>query len=346
MAKNRGFTLVELLVVIAIIGILVALLLPAVQAAREAARRSQCVNQEKQYALALLNYESSFKEFPRGGTNGWTLDRSTFSGDPQKAGEWQNDHGSWVCRVLPFIEEQAIADQMPDLQDPKIINPIGIWVDQLSARGQTVPAIGGARCPSDAFESAEPFFNYSGSTGPLTIPSQCGAGGSTFGLSLSSLGINIPFIDAGFCPGKAGGDPINCPLTGMFARLGYHKVTVAKVTDGTSKTLQLGETLVNQSAHSLDNCRLTKKYWAGNDMGTAHAGTIPSINWPVNPDFEKCSQGPLYYRFNFHVTMGFESNHPGGCNFAMVDGSVAFLDQNIDFRTFQLLGTKDDGLTP
>ena len=78
--------------------------------------------------------------------------------------------------------------------------------------------------------------------------------------------------------------------------------------------------------------------------GLAHAGTIPSINWPVDPEQRGCNQGagPHFYRRNYHVTMGFESNHPGGANFLMVDGSVQFIPETIDFITFQLLGTKDD----
>jgi prepilin-type N-terminal cleavage/methylation domain-containing protein/prepilin-type processing-associated H-X9-DG protein len=342
---RRGFTLVELLVVIAIIGILVALLLPAIQAAREAARRAQCLNHLKQYGVALHNYHGTFNHFPRGGTTSWSLEPGTFDGNPYGNGWDDLDHGSWVTRILPQIEEQALADELPNLDDPKIKNPIKVWIET-TRKGAIPPPLSTGRCPSDGFVTGEPFFNYSGSTGPATIPSQCGPAGSVFDLNLNSLGITVPFIDAGFCAGNPGGSLENCPMTGMFSRVGYQKVSIKYVTDGTSKTLLVGETLVDRSAHTLDNCRLLKKFWAGFDTGLAHAGTIPSINWPVDPSFEKCSQGPQFYRFNFHATMGFESNHPGGVNFLMVDGSVNFTDENIDFRTYQLLGTRDDGLIP
>ena len=340
--RRRGFTLVELLVVIAIIGVLVALLLPAVQAAREAARRAQCVNHIRQFAIALLSYHDGKRQFPRGGYNGWTLQPETFTGSSQQ--DWTNDHGSWVTRILPQIEEQSIASQLPNLDDPKLKDPVGNWV-VTSRGGEPPPSIKIGRCPSDSYITGEPFFNYSGSTGPLTIPSQCGAPGSVFDLDLASMGIKVPFIDAGFCPGSSGGDAEKCPLTGLFSRVGYHKVSFKDIPDGTTSTLMLGETIVDRSGHSLDIPRLTKKYWAGNDCGTAHAGTIPSINWPVDPNQEKCSDPPggKFYRLNYHVTMGFESYHPGGANFAMADASVHFVPESIDFRTFQLLGTRDDG---
>src|ERR1041384_5348025 len=95
MSRHRhAFTLVELLVVIAIIGILVALLLPAVQAAREAARRMQCSNNLKQYGLALHNYHDVYKSFPIGGIGGWAADHYYKL--------------SWQARVIPFIEQAGI----------------------------------------------------------------------------------------------------------------------------------------------------------------------------------------------------------------------------------------------
>ena len=100
---NRGFTLVELLVVITIIGILIALLLPAVQAAREAARRAQCINNEKQLALGCLGHENATGRFPTGGWGfGWT-------GDADRGNDWRQP-GGWIYNILPFIEQQPLHD--------------------------------------------------------------------------------------------------------------------------------------------------------------------------------------------------------------------------------------------
>ena len=98
-----GFTLVELLVVITIIGILIALLLPAVQAAREAARRVQCTNNVKQLAIGLLAHEEHFKFFPSGG---WSWE---WSGDPDR-GTGRDQPGNWIYAILPYIEQQPLHD--------------------------------------------------------------------------------------------------------------------------------------------------------------------------------------------------------------------------------------------
>ncbi|MCY2989463.1 MAG: DUF1559 domain-containing protein [Planctomycetota bacterium] len=130
--RGRGFTLVELLVVIAIIGILVALLLPAIQAAREAARRTSCNNNLKQLGIALANYHDTYKKFPPVAVFGKPV------GSPQPA-----YHHTWCLMILPFMEQQPLYDSV-DLR-------LRIW-DQ-AIRGTVVPAF---LCPSDSGFGSEP----------------------------------------------------------------------------------------------------------------------------------------------------------------------------------------------
>ncbi|MEQ8838660.1 MAG: DUF1559 domain-containing protein, partial [Lacipirellulaceae bacterium] len=224
--QRNAFTLVELLVVIAIIGVLVGLLLPAVQAAREAARRSQCVNHLKQFGVALQTFHSAHEHFPRGGVNGWSLQPSSFT-NPQQ--NWTDDHGSWVVRILPQIEQQAIYDSMPNLFDPSVFDPIGQWIN-VDRNGEPPPPIPIGRCPSDGFSTGEPFFNYTGCTGPIAVAPFCGAMGSVFDLDLSAMGIDVPWVDAGFCAAAGpGGDLDACPETGMMSRVGYRKISMKHV---------------------------------------------------------------------------------------------------------------------
>jgi prepilin-type N-terminal cleavage/methylation domain-containing protein len=136
--KNRGFTLVELLVVIAIIGILVALLLPAVQAAREAARRMQCGNNLKQLAIALHNYHDTYKTFPPDAIWSGNLRGTTPSATTVR-------NYTWIALVLPFIEQTALHNKI-DFRLPAISQFTNLQVDGEPALGLMLPAL---QCPSD-----------------------------------------------------------------------------------------------------------------------------------------------------------------------------------------------------
>ncbi|MBN1589915.1 MAG: DUF1559 domain-containing protein [Pirellulales bacterium] len=301
--KQRGFTLVELLVVIAIIGVLVALLLPAVQAAREAARRLQCCNHMKQIGLALHNYHSQHGCLPMAGTPEYIFDSHRAA------------TGTWPALILPFIEMHAIYDKFDfnyGLKSPQ----------NEEACRSVVPTY---TCPSDPL-SAEPVFTdrhsrynhpiamglwYAGSIGPTQMDA-------------------CPFCpnpypsDTNYCCQSANyGDDLRPEYqsVGVFGRNEFC-TTFDDVTDGLSKTIMVGETL---PGHCI---------W----MGAFNPNLcVTGTGIPLNI-MESSSDGTNWYR-----TCGFKSLHPGGANFVLCDGSVCFLSEAIDYYVFNVMGTKAGG---
>jgi len=216
--RRRGFTLVELLVVIAIIGILIALLLPAVQAAREAARRTQCTNNIKQIALALHNYHDAYKSFPPGVLAGW-------------------GH-SWSAHILPQVEQRPLYDTI-DFSDD------GTWYDtdpvslalQAAARAR-IPLF---RCPSQPGPESENFYiiadrfrtNYLGNAGSDTIIDDFASPPG----SEIDMGTSNGVLLANFC-----WDP-------------WRTIAIRDITDGTSNTFLLGEAVyASTAAEGCDFC--------------------------------------------------------------------------------------------
>jgi prepilin-type N-terminal cleavage/methylation domain-containing protein/prepilin-type processing-associated H-X9-DG protein len=339
----RGFTLIELLVVIAIIAILIALLLPAVQQAREAARRTQCKNNLKNYALALHNYHDVHLMFPpSGATTGW----------------WSDQTVSWQAQILPFIDQAPLYNQITFERgwvdkptNPPPANPTQIWVlsDGSLLTEKIMPY---ARCPSDdskKFSRGDTWDNW---------------GGDAFlGSYTGSMGINFIPSRNGACTvydsviGFQGGwnptnnlDPVSgapsSKLLGMFERTSGARanqdrtVRIAQVTDGTSNTIIVGETLAQCHDH------LQGGLFYANSLNSSHGGTATPIN-----DFTSCEKNAKvrwpgcegYYAHNWNISWGFKSKHTGGAQFAFADGSVHFLSENIDMRTYNRLGAVQDG---
>jgi len=308
---RRAFTLVELLVVIAIIGILVALLLPAVQAAREAGRRSQCSNNLKQFGLSIHNYADINKQYlPRAGNN------------------WAAPNTSWWVAALPFIEQNALYSQLPmeppaaNVQD--FVLPNGVPLRKVK--------LGYLRCPSDSGEEiyADAYqASYSGSLGSQRTPSN-GGGSCDFWLT------QTPQYNG---PDDHGNTLDASRLSGVFGRVGP-LIRFSMISDGLSNTIFVGEIL-----SKCDNGHYGGGWPYSNNMGNAHASTVVPIN-----DGSICPKGTLPITNpsctgpdKWNYGWGFRSQHPGGAQFLLGDGSARFISQNINYATYQYLGAKSDG---
>ncbi len=304
--ENGGFTLVELLVVIAIIGILIALLLPAVQAAREAARRMQCTNNLKQLALAMHTYEAAHKAFPPGALSINNL--------------------SWNCFLLPFIEQGPLHKQF---QEYGAFNQ-GTYNNGTNNEGQNkanllaLNGVAGFLCPSSTDDMA------THPSGTLTNPERKTYTSHYYGVS-GPLGIN-PATNAAYRAAQTSNQ------WGGFALQGMLQVNASTrlrdVTDGTSNTLLLGEIANGDGANW---CR-------GVGLGTNPTGNPLDGTGPMGMSSSKnvvnAINLPLTSVFN---NISFSSRHPGGANFARADGSVDFLPDNVDLTLYKSLATRDGG---
>jgi prepilin-type N-terminal cleavage/methylation domain-containing protein/prepilin-type processing-associated H-X9-DG protein len=307
--RRPAFTLVELLVVIAIIGILVALLLPAVQAAREAARRMSCSNNLKQLGLACHNYHDTYKRFPIG----------TRLNDPANGGSnnpWTagaHRKGSQLVKLLPFVEQSPLYDRA---------NQAGDVNAQLAAAGYGAGEINNFRCPSDDYENPNTGqSNYAGSMGAQNIP---GRGCTLYPGNVFGTG-----------PAGHGSTERGDQTSGVFSRFSF-AARFADVTDGTANVLLMGEIRPFCGDH-------TRGGWAhGNAIWIA---TTAPINYETcaNQGAGISGTSGCNADGNWQTSQGFKSRHPGGAQFVFADGSVHFLPETIDYMTYQRLGDRRDG---
>jgi len=350
MARRKAFTLVELLVVIAIIGILVALLLPAIQAAREAARRTSCQNHLKQLALACLNHESTHKHLP---TSGWGW---RWQGDSNK-GFGVSQPGGWSFNILPYIEEPAVRNLVSGLAST------GATRKEYEAKMLQI------------VQTPMPIFTCPSRREPRLYPYENTASGKTY------LAENLTSCKTGKCQiartdyaGNAGNSynssgagkegPADLAAATSFsgwitstqngATYQRSRVKMAQITDGTTKTALIGEKYMSPSeyesgksdlddqnifvGHDVDNLRYTGQVIAGGvrDAFLPEQDSIervPSLARDLNAKPPKL--GPV-----------FGSNHAGAMNMSFCDGSVQSITYDVDPAVFFRYGGIGDDAEP
>ena len=345
--ERRGFTLIELLVVIAIIAVLIALLLPAVQAAREAARRAQCVNNLKQFGLAMHNYHSSLDSFPMGvsasnnpitGYIGWT---------------------GWSCQalMLNYIEQSQLYNAINFSFDPTTGSVAVVNINS-TAVNTTVNSF---LCPSDPLSNSRTQvgsfnINYYGSEGTSTNIESPGV--QTTGAFASSLAYSVRDFTDGTSNTIAFGESI--AGTGAQSGTGYRGNTVT----GASGDINLIDATVNPTA-------LLAKFQQCNANWQAGIATPTGVNIGTNAGWHWCEGAEAVTLFNTLVPpnstqypwnacrwgnsgcTGFCSDHanltkassfhPGGVNILMADGSVRFIKNTVAMPTYWALGTRANG---
>ena len=314
--RRRGFTLVELLVVIAIIGILVALLLPAVQAAREAARRMQCSNHLKQIAIGFHNHHDTFGRFPSGGW-GWY-----WMGDPDRS-SGAKQPGGWPYAILAYVEEANLRTLGSD-GEPDVITD----EQRRGAARVAQAAIPIFNCPSRRDSSAYPQVITAAVPGGLAYNSDPVQWSARTDYA-ANAGDTLLFWHEGPTPedGFAGNGFANMSgSTGICYQ--RSQIRIGDVRDGTSNTYLVGEKYLNPDEYSTGLGLADDQPMCSGDDYDIHCWTL---------------EGPLRDRKGLSVYWRFGSAHPGGCHIANCDGSVHLIPYSVDRNTHRYLGNRRDG---
>ncbi|MHC2066796.1 DUF1559 family PulG-like putative transporter [Bremerella sp. T1] len=316
--RRLGFTLVELLVVIAIIGVLIALLLPAVQQAREAARRMECNNKLKQLGLALHNYHDTYGKFPAGAQMG---DGKTNSCTTSGRGI------PWTVAILPFLELNNLYDQVDmsaefvcsNAESPTSGANRNVWRTSVEA----------FQCPSFPGEAVDK--NHTNYYGVM------GGGDSSLG-NCQSSNVGRRFY-----------------INGILYQ--NSRTNFASITDGSSNTFLIGESRYQLLDGGRGDSHWLGWASTSRGGGSAVTGNLAAAQIQINSCDGNCNGDKYDTTFDsaggsYSVPNGlgqglhqrtFGSYHPGGCLFLLGDGSAHFLSETMDLTTYRNLAIRDDG---
>jgi prepilin-type N-terminal cleavage/methylation domain-containing protein len=315
--RRRAFTLVELLTVIAIIGILIALLLPAVQAAREAARRTQCANNLKQLGVAMLSHHNSHNRFPSGG---WG---HTWAGEPER-GTDLDQPGGWFFNILDYLEQANVRRMGANMSGADRTNAI-------IKRCQIIQPVAG--CPSRRKAVAYVDHENDYRTATNTAFSVGKSGRTDYAACMGDIQTFHRYL-AGPTSIAQGDDPNyngwldTSGLTGIvFER---SRVRLRDVTDGTSSTYMIGEKYLNPDEYD------TGTGWADNE--NLYVGFD-------NDHSRSADYSPLRDRPGYIDICSFGSTHPAGWQAVFCDGSVHMLSYSMDLAIHRWLANRCDDQT-
>ena len=340
--RARGFTLVELLVVIAIIGILIGMLLPAVQQVREAARRISCSNNLRQLTLACMNYESTYQAFPAG---------ASYAPEPRSNGGSGFSFGpSFYGKILPYMEMNSLYDGMTWVgRSPGYIHEGGGSTNNAGEANRDIVLAAGPlpliRCPS--------------SSGPVSVARNSTYNYEPFAHYAGIAGAVDPVT---FNEGRLFDDGYLGLISGGGMMTANREMGFGVCSDGSSNTMLLGEMSgrlerLIPNTFSFVSASGTVHGWL---MGTRVDGTPPNLD-PGNTTGDDRVFNTVSVRYspnqepfanqlfpgmgsNVGANNPLNSDHPGGVTISMTDGSVHFLRENVELEALKKLCTRDDGV--
>jgi prepilin-type N-terminal cleavage/methylation domain-containing protein/prepilin-type processing-associated H-X9-DG protein len=350
--NRRGFTLIELLVVIAIIAVLIALLLPAVQAAREAARRAQCVNNMKQIGLAIHNYLSSQTTFPPIMGN-WNLNSPATP--LVGSGTWPL---GWAASILTAMEQTQMYNALNWSNGAQDAPNTTVTYSKISFYA----------CPSESLKNGPwpgvtSFMSYAANFGgPASIAANSGVivpmNGNAFSNCQCYTNSNTgSFGVEGITDGTSNTAMISekligvqtpatggiTPTSGVMAKRVIFQAVGATVSPDTGNSAQALQYMQACKSVSGNAQPLGTNYWSGACWNGSHAGTLRfnSYDHVNTPNGLTCSTGSTEDPGNYTTAITAQSNHPGGVNVGMADGSVRFIKDSINPQTWWAVGSRN-----